>query len=353
MKGVSFDVDGKELKPFLCLIKNLYHDLVLTNPNSKKPSKDPHLKKLQTAFPYYSKQEFNDLFDLLVNVFKVGEDKENIERLYKYYFKGLYAKQRQHISGERLYHFVKKDFIPRILESKFLYPSVVSLDEYKVLYKKYEGPLQFDKMNILEDREFQTKWNNSNSELINLRNSGASKEEVDTFIQNDAFMPALTCFTELGISQISLHARHYGSYGLIFEKDPTAFQRLKNGEIQSDKIIRPIYYSDNVRSCVPWSLLKLLRNADLEEQRSILIDLAFIKPIDPTLFHPDNIHSVFYEKEWRYASYSATFSFTERDMRGIVVADKDYKAWLHGQEDPTLQSIHDFCEAHKIELITI
>lgn len=348
-------ISGKYLKPLLCLIKNLLHDY-RTN-GGGNPGKEAHLRKMERAFPYYEKSDLEYVFELAQKDLKFTSDIQQITRLYDYYFNSLYGQEAQEIQSPRLYHFLKQEHLVNVLDRRFLYPSTVKFEEYVVLSRIYKGALQIDKMGIINDESFKKKWVDSNNKLLQLRGNGASQDELNQFLKGEAFTPGITCFTELSTKQIKLHANHYGSFGLGFSKEPTVFIEKGNGEIHQSNYIRPIYYCDNVKSSTPWSLLKLIHDThDENERRALFEDLFFIKSIDETLFHPKNIYSVLYEREWRYVASEKIFEFKLADVKEILVPESEYQSWLHSSTKDTehpLTKISKFCSEYKTELRVI
>lgn len=361
MKKTAFNKDsfmdiesltrGKHLKPFLCLIKELYHR------NLDLPRENELENKLRGAFPYYTSDDLKNIISKSYQFLRGGKSKNirhKLTDLYWFFFDSKYGTELAQISSPDLYHFSKKDYLLSVLKNGFIYPTVLSLDEYKSLIREYQGCLYDEKEEILNDFTIQSNWAESATKIKKMINSGKKLKAFETYLSEKSFIPAITCFTELPEDQITLHADHYGSYGIQFRKERIVIREylFQNSEA-TPNYIRPIYYCDNSKCSVPWLILNRLRSQlgtseNREEIKKLMIDLALIKPIDQTLLNPKNIYSVLYEREWRFTSFDGLFSFEKQDVKRILVSKSEYQQWLEGKDDPALEEIIDYCKNKKI-----
>lgn len=342
---------GKNLKPFLCLVKELYHK------NLNLPDKAILLKKLKGYFPYYHEDTLNFVIEKAYEVLssKNSSSRSNkLSKLYNFFFYTKYGPETERINSPNLYHFSKKEYLLKTLKNNFIYPTVLSINEYKSLVREYQGGLSNEKDSILNNRFLQEKWSKSEKTLIDFNSKSAKSDKIEKFIASSSLIPAVTCFTELSGDQIGLHADHYGSYGIKFRKEALVIREyfFDSPDI-TPHFIRPIYYCDNSKCSIPWLILKrIIEIGDdpekFEELRKLMIDLALIKPIDQTLLSPKNIYSVIYEKEWRFVSFEKLFRFKTKDVKRVLVSKSDYQAWLEGANDPLLEEILNYCEAKKV-----
>ncbi len=347
---------GKNLKPFLCLVRNAYHDLFLTNPPQKGAkevvlTRSSHVNRLKQAFPYYSAADLDNLFTEF-ELHAQAHGRNEIKQLYEYYFSGIYRDQAEFISSSRLYHFLSKRFLLTTLQKGFVYPSIADYEEFKCLFKLFQGNAQLEKEGVLQDIDFLKKWRGSNTELIDLRNRGASETEVNDFLVNTAFVPAYSCFTELNSSHITMHANHYGSYGISFEKNDVVVKKRPNNTVEPKNYIRPIHYCDNTYVSTPWILLDRIRknSIDRSERMGLFADLLLIKPIHESLFHPEFVHSVMNEREWRYVSPERCFRFDLRDVHSVVISRSDYEKWLDDKVDTDVGALLSFCNSNDLAI---
>jgi hypothetical protein len=188
---------GKNLKPFLCLVRNVYHDLFGTNvpiydDGKIRLTKPNHVNRLRQAFPYYDQALLDGIFDQFKSHLDVhGADE--CKRLFEYYFSGVFREQGEFISSSKLYHFLDRRYLLSTLKNGFLYPSIVEYEEYQCLFKLFKGSAFIEKEGVLEDKPFLAEWRGSNQSLLALRNKGSSKAEIDQYLQDSAFVPAYTC----------------------------------------------------------------------------------------------------------------------------------------------------------------
>lgn len=349
--GLEDLTKGKLLKPFMCLIKNIYHGHV------DKSSADKQIGALRAAFPYYSEEILKGLVERFgAHLKKVGglRARDEMAQWYHYFFYYKYSEEAEQINSPDLFHFVDKKYLLAILKNGFLYPSILTIDEYKTLARKYQGGIAVEKDKLINDNALLKEWNASAKKLREMISSGKKSQAINSYLNRSSFLPAVNCFTELPIKQIGLHADHYGSYGIRFSKEKIvirdSFFSLPH---QTHNHIRPIYYCDNSHSSLPWLILSRLtsdRSISDEEKKKLMIDLALLKPIDETLLSAKNIYSVIFEREWRYASFNSVFTFKRETIRKVLLSRTDYQRWLETRNDKIMEELVAYCNSKKISI---
>lgn len=347
--------EGKNLKLALCLLRHMYFSKEEISSPFSEITRKKYEKVLRIAFPYYrsdSLREFIDSFLLFIS--DATDIRNKITRLYFFYFHVKYEDDVKTISSPDLYHFVNKDYLLSILKNKFLYPSFVTIDEYKKFLNEYEGAIQKKKQYILENSKFEHQWNNSILRLQKMINSNDKKNKFETYFQEKSFIPAMNCFTELPRKMLELHASHYGSYGIRFRKTSIVSSHNYFHE-KSTKLnfIRPIYYCDNSKCSLPWLIMEKLftdQYINEEEKKKLMTDLYLLKPIDDDLYDPKKIYSVINEREWRFVSFEKLFTFKKEEVCSVVLSKKDYEQFLNGKVDDALSGLVTYCRDKKIPI---
>ncbi len=328
---------GKNLKPFICLLKLKMRGLVNQHNDEKL------VRGLKGAFPYYSEDSLKEIVKLFNDHLSGFSDKSaEIRKWSNYLTYHKYRKEADRIQSPDLFHFVKKEYLLNILKKKFLYPSLVGLDEYKSLMRDYKGPLSESKESVIADKQLLKSWSKSIAKIQVAISKQRSAGDLNKILEN-SFLPAINCFTELADDNISLHSDHYGSYGLRFRKDTIVLKEyLFDEKINNLRHIRPVYYCDNSTCSLPWLILEKIKNTTnlLESDKKKLVeDLMLLKPVDQSLLSPKNIYSVTYEKEWRYVSFESVFKFKKDDIMRVLISKADYQNLIEGKDDPILVEI--------------
>jgi len=342
--------EGKNLKLALCMLKHLYSDVGATADGLRTKKKE-YQKKLKIAFPYYEDSTLDNFVeDFIIFVLK-GNDKrirEKVSDLHRFYFQNRYKEEVEAISSPDLYHFVNKRYLLTILKNQYLYPSYVSIEEYKNLLDKYEGALADVKGLVLEHSVFVKTWSENIVKFKELIQKGTGRGKFNKYLKEKSFLPAMNCFTELPTALLSLHARHYGGYGIRFKKSSIVLREnlFFEQRVTNFNYIRPIYYCDNSQCSLPWIVMSKLQEGNLSkgDKRKLVTDLYLLKPVNDALYNPRNIYSVLNEREWRYVSFEKLFFFKKDTIARIVIPKADYERYLNGYKDDTLEELMKYCK---------
>ena len=341
---------GKKLKPFLCLLKILsvnppfYHGL----------TKELLCAELHRAFPYY---ELSFLETIVNDFYEAGLSLKQICALKRYLWNDEYQEETERIASPSLFHFLKKEHLLSALKNKFIYPSILSIDEYMRAENRFANSILHGAEHRYE--KMMTHWKGSADRLRLLRDGGEAKRKLNRFLATSSFLPAYNCFTELPSDSFKLHAEHYGAYGISFRKqtllspDRHRVYRRVHGrpDLKTLRNVLPIHYCSASSSTSPWLLIEHLCRDDISEElrRQVVSDLVLTKPIDESLLSPENIFSVIFEREWRYVSFEKVFDFDIKMLERVLVSKSDYVKYIaNEQSDPILREILEIAPAGKI-----
>lgn len=340
---MNFDkwAKGKNLKPFMCLVKILRGNFLARYDEEKT------LDRLQLAFPYYDREELLRLIREVVSYLrKPGKSDSELSKWYNYFYCHRYRDEIEKVSSPVLYHFLQKEYLLSSLENRFLYPTILSLNEYvsrpPAWIPDTLRPAE------LEKKTWHESWRQSAMDIRRYRAAKAKTTRLNNYLSGRSFLPAINCFTELPIELVQLHADHYGSYGLAFQKTELVAKGYyldREREPENKRFLRPIYYYDRDVSSLVWMIFEQLSRPSLsnEEKRRLVVDLSLLKPVVSSLLIPQNIYSVIHEREWRYVSFDSVFQFKRSMIHRVLISKADYEKWLNGAEDDTLAKILQYC----------